>query len=244
VPPSGKPKKIKDQTAKPRRPRAYLRAAERRKLIIAAAQEVFARSNLQGARTRDIAKAAEINQATIFEHFESKEALFQAAVVQPLIDAMRGMHERVEIYETASSPAELARLAHASATQHIEAMAEIFPLLAAALFSDSEQGGELYREHIAPLIRQRGEVLRTLVKEGIDPEFVGLASFGMLFALAMDRYFGGRMEDLSDLASQFTRLSTSGFAKDKTGADGSGAGTSASDKIVKPKRERNNGPAT
>ena len=72
--------------------RAYLPAAERRKSIIEAAQKIFARSNLQGARTRDIAEAANVNQATIFEHFESKEALFQEAVVQPLIDAMRGMH--------------------------------------------------------------------------------------------------------------------------------------------------------
>jgi AcrR family transcriptional regulator len=234
VPPSEKTRKIKDEAAKPRRPRTYLRAAERRKLIIAAAQEVFSRTNLQGARTRDIAKAAEINQATIFEHFESKEALFHAAVVQPLIDAMRGMHERVELYETASSPAELAELAHASAAHHIESMAEIFPLLTAALFSESELGARLYREQVAPLIRQRGEVLRSLVKDGIDPEFVGLASFGMLFALAMDRYFGGRIADLTDLATQFTHLSTSGFAKDK----------GKSDKPGKSKRERNNGPAT
>ena len=83
---------------------AYLPAAERRKSIIAAAQEVFARSNLQGARTRDIAKTADVNQATIFEHFESKEALFQAAVVKPLIDAMRGMHERLEAMKRPHPP--------------------------------------------------------------------------------------------------------------------------------------------
>ena len=88
--------------------RAYLPAAERRKSIIAAAQQVFARANLQGARTRDIAKAAEVNQATLFEHFDSKKALFHEAVVRPLIDAMRGAHERVEAYETAATPGELA----------------------------------------------------------------------------------------------------------------------------------------
>lgn len=219
MPPTGKAKKTKVGAAKPRRPRAYLPAAERRKSIIAAAQKVFARSNLQGARTRDIAKVAEVNQATIFEHFESKEALFQEAVVQPLIDAMRGMHERMKLYETASSPDELAELAQASTARHLQDMADIFPLLTAALFSEFELGSRFYREQIAPLIRERGVVLRSLVKDGIDPEFVGLANFGMLFAIAMDRYFGGRKDDLSDLASQFNRLSTSGFAKDKRTSD-------------------------
>src|SRR5262249_51471066 len=95
---------------KPKR-RTYLPASERRRLIIEAAQEVFAKSNLQGARTRDIARAAEINQATLFEHFESKEALFHEAVVLPLLDAMRGMHERAQAYEAAHSFEEMQAVA-------------------------------------------------------------------------------------------------------------------------------------
>ena len=208
-------RRSKVERSAPRARRTYLPAAERRKLIIAAAQEVFARANLQGARTRDIAKAAAVNQATIFEHFKSKTALFHAAVVQPLIDAMRGMHERVEIYETAATPAEMARLAQASTTRHLESMMQIFPLLTVALFSEAQLGRKLYREQIAPLIRQRGEVLRPLVKDGIDPQFVGLANFGMLFAVAMERFFGERGGDLSAMVSQFNRLSTSGFAREK-----------------------------
>ena len=58
-------------------------------------------------------------------------------------------------------------------------------------------------------------MLGPLIKDGIDPQFVGLANFGMLLAVAMDRYFGGRTGDLSELARQFNSLSTSGFAKDK-----------------------------
>ncbi len=211
---AGKPPKTKARPAKPRR-RAYLPAAERRKSIIAAAQKVFGRTNLKGARTRDIAQAAQVNQATIFEHFESKEALFHAAVVQPLIDAMRGMHERIEVYELAASPAEVGKLAESSTQRHLTDMIEIFPLLTAALFSEPDLGRKLYREQIAPLVRHRGEVLRSLVKDGIDPEFVGLASFGMLFAVAMDRYFGGSKGDLAALAAQFNRLSTTGFARDR-----------------------------
>lgn len=207
-----------------RRPRRYLPAAERRKSIIAAAQQVFSEVNLKGARTRDIAKAADVNQATIFEHFASKEALFQEAVVQPLIDAMRGMHARKEIYESAESPDDMARLALESATRHVADMNTIFPLFTAALFSEPNLGRELYREHIAPLIRARGEILDGLTRDGLDLDFVGLANFGMLFAIALDRHFGGdegavEQADLSHMAKQFTRMSTGGFARDRTTAD-------------------------
>lgn len=212
---AAKTRRTKNARARPTPRRAYLPAAERRRLIIAAAQEVFARTNLQGARTRDIAKAAEVNQATIFEHFESKVALFHEAVVEPLIDAMRGANERLEVYETAATPAELARLGQASSIKHLNDMMQIFPLLTVALFSEPELGRKLYREEIAPLIRQRGEVLGQLVKEGIDPEFVGLMNFGMLFAIAMDRHLGGAGGDLTAIAGQFTRLSTTGFAREK-----------------------------
>lgn len=219
---TGKARKTKDEPAQPRTRRAYLPAAERRKSIIAAAQEVFARSNLKGARTRDIAAAAAVNQATIFEHFESKEALFQEAVVQPLIDAMRGMDSRREIYERAASPDELAGLAQDSGTRHVKDMIEIFPLFTAALFSDPDLGRELYREHIAPILHKRGEILDGLVRDGLDLDFVGIAIFGMTFAIAMDRHFGEhadehRQADLSELAKQFVRMSTGGFARDTSG---------------------------
>ncbi|MDR2857601.1 MAG: TetR/AcrR family transcriptional regulator [Novosphingobium sp.] len=215
----GKVRKSGDAAGRPRARRAYLPAAERRKSIIAAAQEVFARANLKGARTRDIARAAAVNQATIFEHFASKEALFQEAVVQPLIDAMRGMHARREAYESASSPDDLAALAQASAARHVEDMVAIFPLFTAALFSDPDLGHGLYREHIAPLIRQRGDILAGLVRDGLDLDFVGLAIFGMTFAIALDHHFGGAdgQADLSEAARQFTRMSTGGFARDRTG---------------------------
>jgi AcrR family transcriptional regulator len=216
---SGKAQKTEAENGpQPAKRRAYLPAAERRKSIIAAAQEVFARSNLKGARTRDIAAAASVNQATIFEHFASKEALFQEAVVQPLIDAMRGMHARRETYESAASPDELAALALESATHHVQDMVDIFPLFTAALFSDPDLGRELYREHIAPLLRQRGEILEGLVREGLDLDFLGIAIFGMTFAIALDRHFGDEdgQADLSEVARQFTRLSTGGFARDRT----------------------------
>ena len=206
-----------DQSPAPRRPRrVYRPAVERRAEIIAAAQTEFIRANFSGARTKDIADAAGVNQATLFKHFPTKEALFEEAVMRPLIEAMHDMHERVEIYETANTPEEMGELAEASTLRHLEAMQRLLPLLTTALFSDIDLGRKLFREHLEPLIRERGKVLEPLVKEGVDPEFVGLASFGMMFGVAMQRWLGEPRYDLATTAAQFNRLSTGGFARDRT----------------------------
>ena len=198
-----------------RKRRTYMRAPERRQHIILAAQQVFARTNYQGARTRDIAKAAEVNQATLFEHFESKEALFIEAVVEPMLKAMQGMRERTEAYVAAESLDEMLALGEKSTRNHLEVMVEIFPLLTAALFSEPEIGRKLYREQIMPLLKARSEAIAPLVKEDMDPELVELANFGIFFAVAMDQMFRGKRADLPALAAQVTQLCTLGFLKDR-----------------------------
>jgi AcrR family transcriptional regulator len=206
-----------NQPDRPRR--VYRRSAQRREEIIAAAQEMFVRSSFAGTRTRDIAEAAGVNQATLFKLFSSKEKLFEEAVMKPLLAAMEDMNARVALYGTADSPDRLAELAEASTLRHLADMERILPLLATALFSDIEQGRRLFREHLEPLIRQRGEVLAPLVREGIDADFVGLASFGMMFAVAMRRQLGAQPADPAHEARQFNRLSTGGFSR-LTGAQG------------------------
>ncbi|HEX4376169.1 MAG TPA: helix-turn-helix domain-containing protein [Steroidobacteraceae bacterium] len=207
-----KARKAKSRSEAGRRP--YLAAAERRKRIIAAAQEVFAQTSLQGARTRDLAKAAATSQATLFEHFESKEALFQAAVVEPLLEAMRGMSDRAKGYEFANSFEQLDRLGRASAEVNAELMAKIFPFFTAALFSDLAFGKQLYRERIEPLLGDRARAMSSLVKDSLDPNFVELAVFGVYFALAMDRAFVGKRWDTPALIDQIAVFFTSGFLKD------------------------------
>lgn len=208
-------KETEDDAAVPKPRRPYLRAEERRRLIIEAAQQVFARSNLQGARTRDIAKAADINQATLFEHFESKEALFHAAVVEPLMETMRGMHDRAASYEAANSLDAISELAQGFAEHQVETMTEIFPLFTAAMFSDLELGKKLYREQILPLFRERAKANQRLIQPGFDIELVQIAMFGITFAFAMDSAFGGEERDAQTLGQYLTRIALTGVAKER-----------------------------
>jgi TetR/AcrR family transcriptional regulator len=191
--------------------RVYLRAAERRRRIISAAQKVFTRTALQGARTRDLARAANVNQATLFEHFESKEKLFHAAVVQPLLEAMQGMRDRADAYSKTASVKDLLALSRSSCQRHLESMIKIYPLLAVTLFSDPALGKKLYCQQIVPLLKERGDVMRGVVRNSVDPDLLALAGFGMLFALAMDQAFRGGKDDSAALASRLADMVAFGF---------------------------------
>lgn len=53
-----------------------LSSEERRKQIVENAGKVFSKVGLDGARTKDIAKACGINEAIIYRHFSGKKELF------------------------------------------------------------------------------------------------------------------------------------------------------------------------
>src|SRR5262245_39265210 len=55
------------------------RASDTRDRIVVAALEAFAERGFDGARTRDIAARACVNQGLITYHFSSKDALWRAA---------------------------------------------------------------------------------------------------------------------------------------------------------------------
>src|SRR5258705_6888178 len=64
-----------------RSPRAeQQRALDTRERIVVAALEAFAERGFEGARTRDIAARAKVNQGLITYHFSSKPDLWKAAV--------------------------------------------------------------------------------------------------------------------------------------------------------------------
>lgn len=56
--------------------------AERRLMILEAARHVFASQGYEGAKTLDIAKAAQVSEALVYRHFPSKLALYRAVLRQ------------------------------------------------------------------------------------------------------------------------------------------------------------------
>ena len=61
---------------KGRRPQA--RSLDTRAAILAAAEQIFAKAGLDGARTDAIAAAAGVNKALLYYYFKSKDGLYEA----------------------------------------------------------------------------------------------------------------------------------------------------------------------
>jgi AcrR family transcriptional regulator len=55
-------------------------AVERRAQIVRAASGLFSKKGFKGTTTREIARAANISEATIFKHFSRKEDLYRAII--------------------------------------------------------------------------------------------------------------------------------------------------------------------
>jgi len=89
-------------------PNVAVHAEGTRDKILAAAREVIARKGKRGATTREIADVAGVNEATLFRHFGSKEALMLAVVqhfcgaleLQDVVDHLSGTLEE-ELYAIA-----------------------------------------------------------------------------------------------------------------------------------------------
>ncbi len=64
--------------------------------ILDAAELLFARHGLRGTRVREIASAAGVNEATLYNYYKNKEALYEAVLdrgIQPIIDTVRRTSE-------------------------------------------------------------------------------------------------------------------------------------------------------
>jgi AcrR family transcriptional regulator len=70
-----------DASAAVRRPRG-----EARRLLLAAARELFARRDYRATTTREIAEAAGVTEYLLFRHFGSKAGLFREALVLPFTE--------------------------------------------------------------------------------------------------------------------------------------------------------------
>ncbi|MBW2419132.1 MAG: TetR family transcriptional regulator, partial [Deltaproteobacteria bacterium] len=86
------------------------RAAYMEERILDAAESVFARRGLAGSRVREIADAAGVNGATLYNYYPSKDALYEAVLdrgMRPLSEALaafaEGSRERESIDQVARS---------------------------------------------------------------------------------------------------------------------------------------------
>jgi TetR/AcrR family transcriptional regulator len=100
--------------------------------ILDAAELLFARHGLRGTRVREIANAAGVNEATLYNYYKNKEALYEAVLergIQPIIDTVRRTSEGENTHENIRAAAQqiitqLQRRPYVSQLLYLEAIAD------------------------------------------------------------------------------------------------------------------------
>nr|WP_202560174.1 TetR/AcrR family transcriptional regulator [Streptomyces sp. SID5914] len=184
-------------------------APERRRLIIEAAKQVFLTRGLAGARTKDIATAAGVNEALIYRHFDSKEEIFVAAVVEPLQTLVDAAIARAGHLATADGDLQYDNT-RLFITELLQLMIDVVPLLGVVLFSEHEAGIQFYRTEIAPgLDAVTAEVEQRMPDwnhRDFQPRVVTTAGWGICLGIALDARFRGTDVDVDRTATEITDL--------------------------------------
>ncbi|NMN99985.1 TetR/AcrR family transcriptional regulator [Gordonia sp. TBRC 11910] len=172
---------------------ARLSAADRRAQLLAVAREEFLRSGADGTRIRDIADRAGVNVALIYRHFDSKEELFEAAIVEPLDElASRLLAEATGL---AIGDVGVTEYTYAYYQSVLRVFSETIELFGTMLFGDRETGRTFYTERIVPFIDATaatvGSNLAAWEHRPFDPAITTPMFVGMCWGAAMDAHFRG-----------------------------------------------------
>ena len=188
-----------------------LPAPVRRRHILDAARGVFLQHGLAGARTRQIAEEAGVDERLLYHYFPSKEAIYEAAVVEPLEQMIGSL---VGLWETASADADNAEVqAIAGFRAVLSTMVDVLPSLGMILFSDEEIATRFYRDHLYPLVERGDEVASDLVERKTGKPLDGVVVhmvFGSCMSLALDAWLRKVPLDVDGLADRLGRITFSG----------------------------------
>lgn len=191
--------------------RKRLPAPERRKKILAAAQEVFIARGFSGARTKEIAEGAGVTEAFLYRHFDSKEELYAAAVLDPLREGLEGLAADVQrLHDEHTEPLPFIRALN---TRCLAFYADFAALQTTALYSELARGREFYASSVRPLLDPIGELIANRVgwmRQDLDPKTVRQAVLGSLWAIGLDITLRHGSRDV-DAAARLTEMFTGGI---------------------------------
>jgi AcrR family transcriptional regulator len=180
--------------------------------IIEAARDAFLHNSRHGARTKDIADRAGVTEAFLYRYFDSKEAMYEAAVLDPLRDAIAALADDLAaVNEEVEDPIEFVRRVHHRCLEYFVHNARLQSI---ALFAEIGSGREFYAKSVRPHLDLLGDLLAEHTGwdvRGIDPVVVRRCALGAQFVVGLDHAFRQDAIDLDFLANELTTLFTGGI---------------------------------
>jgi AcrR family transcriptional regulator len=189
-----------------------------RRLLLAAARELFARRDYRSTTTREIAEAAGVTEHLLFRNFGSKAALFREALVIPFTNFADefGMTWRALVPEETDEE-ELARY---FVGQLYDLFVKHQGLVVTLLASDGMSQEEKAEAGITDVSRALG-LLGQISAEGMDlrglrsshPDLAAHSTVAMVAGMAALRstFFGVKPPSRSAIVEELTQASLHGF---------------------------------
>lgn len=192
---------------------------KRRAQILEAARELFVRYGYDGTRTKEIAERAGTREGVLYRHFESKEQLFDAAVLAPLTEWVASAAADSAEIAHATDPRERIEALRRTNERLVDAVVGITPLLGVALFSSSERGQAFYRDHFHPLLEESFRQSELAMggqwsKPEFDARFLMMSGIGIYLAHALDVHFRGVEVDSARTARRYVEMLSRGAMRD------------------------------
>lgn len=154
-----------------------------REVILDTAERLFAVRGVDGVALRDLAHEMGLTAPSLYNHFPSKQALYEAVLergLQPILSAV------AESWHPGALRPEQMRATVDKMITHLSTHPHLARLLQRALLEESGSVQKLIARWITPLYREGVAVIRaTATESGWEPEEVphlALGLFGMVFA--------------------------------------------------------------
>jgi AcrR family transcriptional regulator len=190
--------------------RGRLSRAQRRESILVAARALFLEAGLSGARSKDLADRAQITEGFLYQHFSSKEEIYELAVEVPTEQALIELAADIErICQGEHGSTFLQALNERCLRFFVDHGAT----LTTALLSDLERSRRFYRERVAVHFDGVGAAIAAKMgydADVIDPELARRAIMGCQWGVSIALRTRYPTSDLSAIARHLTRLFISG----------------------------------
>jgi len=194
---------------------------DRRRQLIEAALDMFARKGFEGATTKEIAAVAGVTEAVIFRHFPSKHALYMAVLdskvqsseLQDWLAATKGLMDR-------NDDAGLIRMIMTGIVQDYRTDPRFERVKLFAALEGQEVGLAHYREFTIPIVQVLVDYFRRRQEEGAIRDHNPVAILAAIAGMAQNyavltQMFGFSCADLTDdqVIDSFTAILMNGIQK-------------------------------
>jgi TetR/AcrR family fatty acid metabolism transcriptional regulator len=212
---------LKSDVEKQRKSRRSMKNPEKRLSILNAAEKIFARKGFHESTIADIARTANVSEATIYEYFNSKEELLFSI---PSEGAEQHLKKNEEILQYVQGAANKIRVLVYRLLRHYELNPDYAKVIMLLLKTNRNFLKTEAYKHVQLSARLMTQVLEEGMKSGefrpdTKPLVVRAMIYGTVEHLVIRKSLLGKPVDLVSIADDITKNILEGILPPRKGAD-------------------------